>query len=99
MTTGLIALKRIKKGAEAPFPFAGAKHWPYRLNPQALQPEPQIYTMLAKDTIIIKAPPGTKSRWVRMSQAQNQKLSDWVVQAVEKKQRLPLPKVRLCARH
>ena len=37
-----------------------------------------------KDTIIIKAPPGTKSRWVRMSQAQNQKLSDWVVQAVEK---------------
>lgn len=34
------------------------------------------------DTIIIKAPPGTKARWVRQSQAQGQKLSDWVREAV-----------------
>lgn len=36
------------------------------------------------DTIIIKAQPGTKARWVRQSQAQGKKLSDWVVQAVER---------------
>ncbi len=73
----------MKKGAEAPFWFACAKHWLDRLNPQALQPEPEIYTMQDKDTIIIKAPPGTKTRWVRQSQAHGKKLSDWIVDAVD----------------
>lgn len=36
------------------------------------------------DTIVIKAPAGTKTRWVRQSQARGQKLSDWVVAAVDK---------------
>jgi hypothetical protein len=31
-----------------------------------------------KETIIIKAPTGTKSRWVHESQAAGVKLSDWV---------------------
>ncbi len=38
---------------------------------------------MTKDTIIIKAPPGTKTRWVRQSQAQGKKLSDWIVQLVD----------------
>lgn len=36
------------------------------------------------DTIIIKALPGTKARWVRQSQAQGKKLSDWVCEAVDR---------------
>ena len=36
------------------------------------------------DTIVIKAPAGTKTRWVRQSQAQGRKLSDWIVQSVER---------------
>lgn len=36
------------------------------------------------DTIVIKAPSGTKTRWVRQSQARGQKLSDWIVQQVDK---------------
>jgi len=36
------------------------------------------------DTIIIKAPPGTKARWVSQSQAQGKKLSDWVREAVDR---------------
>lgn len=34
------------------------------------------------DTIVIKAPAGTKARWVR--QAGGLKLSDWVVQQVDR---------------
>ena len=37
------------------------------------------------DTIIIKAPQGTKTRWVRQSQAEGKKLSDWVREKVEGK--------------
>lgn len=36
------------------------------------------------DTIIIKAPAGTKARWVRQSQAVGLKLSDWVIQGVDR---------------
>jgi hypothetical protein len=36
-----------------------------------------------QDTIIIKAPPGTKSRWVRQSQREGTKLSDWIVEQVK----------------
>jgi len=36
------------------------------------------------DTIVIKAPPGTKARWVHKSQAQGRKLSDWVREAVDR---------------
>lgn len=37
------------------------------------------------DTIIIKAPQGTKTRWVRQSQAEGKKLSDWVRERVDGK--------------
>jgi hypothetical protein len=39
------------------------------------------------DTIVIKAPAGTKARWVRQSQRAGMKLSDWVIQNVER----PMP--------
>ena len=35
------------------------------------------------DTIVIKAPPGTKARWVRQSQLDGQKLSDWLISRVD----------------
>lgn len=35
------------------------------------------------DTIVIKAPAGTKARWVRQSQRAGMKLSDWLVRAVD----------------
>ena len=35
------------------------------------------------DTIVIKAPAGTKARWVRQSQRQGRKLSDWIIQCME----------------
>lgn len=37
----------------------------------------------AKDTIVIMAPKGTKARWVRQSQAEGAKLTDWVIKHVE----------------
>ena len=37
------------------------------------------------DTIIIKAPQGTKTRWVRQSQAEGKKLSEWVREKVDGK--------------
>ena len=36
------------------------------------------------DTIVITAPPGTKARWVRQSQALGMKLSDWACQSVDR---------------
>lgn len=38
---------------------------------------------MTTDTIIIKAPAGTKSRWVRQSRRAGMKLSDWLVERVE----------------
>lgn len=38
---------------------------------------------MSDDTIVIKAPAGTKARWVHQSQAQGMKLNDWVVRAIE----------------
>lgn len=35
------------------------------------------------DTIVIKAPAGTKARWVNRSQAHGLKLSDYIVQSVD----------------
>lgn len=35
------------------------------------------------DTIVIKAPAGTKARWVRQSQRESSKLSDWLISRVE----------------
>lgn len=35
------------------------------------------------DTIVIKAPTGTKARWVHQSQSEGRKLSDWVFDRVE----------------
>lgn len=35
----------------------------------------------ASDTIVIKAPPGTKARWVRL--AGGEKLSSWIVRMVD----------------
>lgn len=35
------------------------------------------------DTIIIKAPAGTKAKWVRQSQRDGKKLSDWLVEKIE----------------
>ena len=37
------------------------------------------------DTIIIKAPQGTKTRWVRQSQSEGKKLSDWLREKVDGK--------------
>lgn len=39
---------------------------------------------MLSETIIIKAPAGTKARWVRQSQALGLKLSDWVIQSVDR---------------
>ena len=38
---------------------------------------------MADDTIVIKAPAGTKARWVRQAQREGQKLSDWIMQRME----------------
>lgn len=38
---------------------------------------------MTKDTIVITAPAGTKNRWVRQSQREGSKLSDWIIQQVE----------------
>lgn len=35
------------------------------------------------DTIVITAPAGTKTRWVRQSQREGVKLSDWIIKQVE----------------
>ncbi len=35
------------------------------------------------DTIVIKAPAGTKARWVRQAQSEGKKLSDWITQRME----------------
>lgn len=35
------------------------------------------------DTIVITAPAGTKARWVRQSQREGAKLSDWIIKQVE----------------
>jgi len=35
------------------------------------------------DTIVIKAPAGTKASWVRQAQREGQKLSDWITQRME----------------
>ena len=35
------------------------------------------------DTIVIKAPAGTKARWVRQAQRESRKLSDWIIQHLE----------------
>ena len=37
--------------------------------------------MTDKDTIIIKAPPGTKARWVR--RAGGEKLGDWLIRQID----------------
>lgn len=37
----------------------------------------------AQETIIITAPAGTKTRWVRQSQREGVKLSDWVIHKVD----------------
>jgi len=45
-----------------------------------------------QDTIVIRAPAGTKARWVHQSQKEGAKLSDWVVKKVEHDQRsIPSP--------
>lgn len=38
---------------------------------------------MTSDTIVIKAPAGTKTRWVRQSQREGRKLSDWLIDRVE----------------
>lgn len=35
------------------------------------------------DTIVIKAPAGTKARWVRQSQSAGIKLSEWVIRLID----------------
>ena len=36
-----------------------------------------------KDTIVVRPPKGTKAKWVRQSQAERKKLTDWIVERVE----------------
>jgi len=40
------------------------------------------FGLMDKDTIIIKAPVGTKARWVRQSQREGKKLSDWIQERI-----------------
>jgi len=42
---------------------------------------------MSEDTIIIRAPAGTKARWVRQSQREGRKLSDWAISQIER----PMP--------
>jgi hypothetical protein len=46
----------------------------------AANPSPSVSPT---DTIVITAPAGTKARWVRQSQREGKKLSDWIIQHVE----------------
>ncbi len=46
----------------------------------AASPSPAVQK---NDTIVITAPAGTKNRWVRQSQREGQKLSDWIINHVE----------------
>lgn len=39
---------------------------------------------MTTDTIVIKAPAGTKARWVHQSQREGIRLSEWVLRAVER---------------
>ena len=41
-------------------------------------------TAAQADTIVIRAPAGTKTRWVRQSQRESLKLSDWLINQVER---------------
>lgn len=36
-----------------------------------------------KDTIVVRPPKGTKAKWVRQSQAEGKKLTDWIAERVE----------------
>jgi hypothetical protein len=36
-----------------------------------------------KGTIVVRPPAGTKARWVRQSQREGKKLTDWIVERVE----------------
>lgn len=47
--------------------------------------------MSDKETIVIKAPPGTKARWVHQSQRLGMKLSDWVIRHVERPANIASP--------
>lgn len=38
---------------------------------------------MTADTIVIKAPSGTKSRWVHEAQKRGMKLSDWVINRID----------------
>lgn len=38
---------------------------------------------VSEDTIIIKAPVGTKARWVKQSQKEGKKLSDWILERMD----------------
>ena len=38
---------------------------------------------MTDDTIVIRAPAGTKARWVRQSQREGRKLSDWLIDRIE----------------
>lgn len=40
--------------------------------------------MQPPDTIVIKAPAGTKARWVHEAQKRGVKLSDWVLRSVDR---------------
>jgi len=42
------------------------------------------------DTIVIKAPAGTKACWVRQSQRAGMKLSDWLIKALESTMKKPI---------
>lgn len=45
-----------------------------------------------KDTIIVRPPKGTKAKWVRQSQSEGKKLTDWIVERVEARPHASKPK-------
>ena len=45
-----------------------------------------------KDTVVVRPPKGTKAKWVRQSQAERKKLTDWIVERVEARPHASKPK-------
>jgi len=45
---------------------------------------PKCVSTRTQDMIIVKAPLGTKSRWVHLSQKRSLKLNDWLIEHIER---------------
>ncbi len=61
-----------------------------------------VFGSAKSDTIVIKAPAGTKARWVRQAQREGKKLSDWIsdgiARADDELQRAVIAEREACAK-